>query len=539
MGHPPPPRNPAPVPPMLSALLLSVFASFPDEPPPAIPDELLTVAEASEFRATATSAEVRALLERIDARSEVMQLDELGRTSEDQSIPLVILADPPVSSAAEARATGKLVVLAFGNIHAGEVCGKEALLMLIREIALAEKHPLLEHLVLLVVPNYNADGNDKMDPNNRRGQHGPERGMGERANGQGLDLNRDWTKLEAPETRAFVALLNEWDPHLVIDTHTTNGSQHRYSLTYAAPQNPAGDGDSLEFVRDQLLPAVGERLLARTGYDTCFYGNFDRAHTRWSTYSADPRFGTNYHGLRGHLAILSEAYAYVSYEERVHATREFVREIFRYSIEHRETVEELHSRARLEAIAAGTAPQPNDLVGLRYRIAAFTRPVELKGYEWTVDEDGRRQRTDTPKTHRVVHLGRFEPTWSVRRPHAYVLEPGLEAIAEKLRQHGITVEAFTGEARVESYEIVALDEARRPFQGHRTRSFEVRAADETRSFPEGSLLVPGGQPLGTLAVHLLEPGGVDSLATWNFLDASLEVGAGYPIHRVNSSLDLP
>ena len=134
--------------------------------------------------------------------------------------------------------------------------------------------------------------------------------MGQRPNGQGLDLNRDHVKLESPEARGQVKFLNEWDPHVVIDTHTTNGSRHRYTLTYAAPLNPSGDEAPIAFIRDELLPAVSASLEQRTGYATFFYGNFDREMTRWQTYSPMPRFGGPYRGLRGTMSILSEAYAY-------------------------------------------------------------------------------------------------------------------------------------------------------------------------------------------------------------------------------------
>ena len=131
-------------------------------------------------------------------------------------------------------------MLAIGNIHAGEVCGKEALPMLAREILETPHHPLLKNLIIALAPIYNADGNERVSKQNRPGQNGPEEGMGQRANARGLDLNRDFIKLEAPETRALVRFFNTWKPHLFIDTHTTNGSHHRYTITYEGPKNPGG-----------------------------------------------------------------------------------------------------------------------------------------------------------------------------------------------------------------------------------------------------------------------------------------------------------
>ena len=520
---------------MLTELLLTALVSLQG----GTPDESLrTMAEASGFRATSTSAQVEELLARIAERSKVMHVGELARSTKGKALPFVVLADPPVRTAEEARASGKPIVFAFGNIHAGEVCGKEALLMLVRELATTPDHPLLDELVLLVAPNYNPDGNDEMDPNNRRGQVGPEEGMGQRANGQGLDLNRDWIKLDAPETRGFVRVLNEWDPHVVIDTHTTNGSEHRYTFTFAAPQNPSGFAPSIEFVRDELLPTVSARVLESSGYDSISYGNFNRDQTVWSTYSANPRHGCPYRGLRGRMSILSEAYAYATYEDRVLATRAFVRAILEYVVERKTKVLELHELARTETVAAGEHPQPDDLVGLRHRMAAFPQPLTLHGWEYETGEDGRRRRTDLAQDYTVVHLGRFEPTVSVRRPYAYVLEPGLDAVVEKLRQHGVVVEPFSGEVRVESYRITTLKRARRAYQGHRTLNLDVEASDAELTLPEGSTLVRLAQPLGNLIVYLLEPRSTDGLAAWNFLDDRIEEGGVFPIHRIRRAGDL-
>ena len=234
------------------------------------------------------------------------------------------MADPPVKTAAEAARSGKLVCLVIGNIHAGEVCGKEALPMLLRDTFAGPHPPLLKDIILAVAPIYNADGNERVSKTNRPGQVGPEEGMGQRANARGLDLNRDFIKLEAPETRGLVKFLNEWNPHLFIDTHTTNGSYHRYTITYDGPKNPAGDPKVIAYMRQTFFPEVTRAFEKRTGLKAFYYGNFDREHTKWTTYPAEPRYGTTYAGLRNRLSVLSEAYAYAPYKTRVLATRDFV-----------------------------------------------------------------------------------------------------------------------------------------------------------------------------------------------------------------------
>ncbi|MFN5625281.1 MAG: M14 family zinc carboxypeptidase [Planctomyces sp.] len=207
--------------------------------------DLPTVAEASGYQATSTSEEVLIFLRACDERSEHVRMFEFGRTEQGRLMSGLVIADPPVADPGQLSSLGqgRLVVMLLGNIHSGECDGKEALLMLARELALTPDHPWLQRAVIVVVPNYNADGNEQMSVDTRPGQVGPVRGMGRRETSRGFDLNRDFVKLETAEGRALVRLIDQWNPHLFIDCHTTNGSVHRYPLTYDIPHNPAVAGE--------------------------------------------------------------------------------------------------------------------------------------------------------------------------------------------------------------------------------------------------------------------------------------------------------
>lgn len=526
---------------MFTNLLFATLALLPSTKDPGSPSPdpiLLTAAEKSDYRSTSRHQEVLDLMDRLAKRSPLARRASMGSTTEGRAIPLLILADPPVRTAAEAleaRAAGKLILFAFGNIHAGEVCGKEALLMLARELVTdperVDHRLLLERAVLVLAPIYNADGNEDVREDHRPGQVGPAEGMGRRTNAQGLDLNRDHMKLESPEARAHARLLTEWDPDLVIDTHTTNGSTHDYLVTYAAPQNPAAHPAPLEFVRDLMLPEVTRRLEQRTGYRTFFYGNFDRARTMWATYSSQPRFGCPYRGLRNHLAVLSEAYAYATFKDRVLGTLEFVRECLLFSVGHIDRIRQLREQAMADTIALGRTG--GDRVGLRHTHAPLEGSVRIAS---TLGSSRRGQPADQPRIpveYVVRHYGRFEPTEFVRRPRAYLLPAELAAVVDNLIAHGIEVERLDQplEQEFEVYQVTAIERAKREFQGHKEVTLEVSSRNERRRLEPGWQRVSLAQPLGTLALYLLEPRSDDGLANWNLLDPWLEVGADYPILR--------
>jgi len=498
-------------------------------------DELLTVGERSGFKATATYDEVVELMDRIGQRSPLAHRFEIGKTHEGRSIPAMVIANPPVTTpdeAAEQARRGKTIVLLFGNIHAGEVCGKEALLMLARELTDGETHELLKDVVVLLVPIYNADGNERFSRDNRPGQVGPEQGMGQRPNAMGLDLNRDFVKMEAPETRALIRMVNRWDPSIIVDTHTTNGSLHRYVLTYAGPKVPAGDQELAGYVRDTMLPRITEDLEER-GVDTFFYGNFDRQHENWRSFPNEARFGTSYFGLTNRIGILSEAYAYATYEERVRATLAFCKGILEDAAANGKEIRDVLRDARQATVRAGEKAE--DDVPIRTRPAPADEKVTVAGWEER-RENNRRVSTGKAKDYEVVIWDRFETEESVTRPYAYIYPSEMVWLTELLQRHGLEVHELREdlELDVQTYAIDEVSKAERSFQGHNLATVEVTGSQTSRWFEAGAVVVRTAQDLGNLAVYLLEPECEDGLTTWNYFDDQLAVGSEFPVVRVNT-----
>ncbi|HEX3927208.1 MAG TPA: M14 family zinc carboxypeptidase [Gemmatimonadales bacterium] len=315
----------------------------------------LTIPERTHGMRTSTHAEVLAFIDSLQHHGANITVGTLGESPQGKKLPYVILARPMVTTPAAAHATGKPIFYVEGNIHAGEVEGKEAVQALMRDLTTGYLKPLLDSVIVLFVPIYNADGNDAMGPNdiNRGEQEGPAI-EGLRANGQGYDLNRDYTKQDAPETRASLAFITKWDPDLYMDLHTTDGSYHGYALTWSPGLNP-NHNPTNDWVQDTVLEQVRQRLIIRDHIQTYPYGNFGGGNgttgdpTGWSTYESLPRYGSNLQGMM-RVSVLSEAMSHDNFMQRITSTYDFVLEVMRYLNEHK-----LEMRHR-EALTAARRP---------------------------------------------------------------------------------------------------------------------------------------------------------------------------------------
>src|SRR5262245_57905717 len=299
----------------------------------------------------------------------------MGKRGLGQDMPVAVVSQHTTPEVA--AASGLPIVLVLANIHAGEVEGKEACLMIARDATLGALGPLVSRCVLLLVPDYNPDGNDRIDVRHRaldmsrlEGQVGPEGGVGTRTTGAGWNLNRDYTKQDAVESRNLSTLLAAWRPHVVLDCHTTDGSIHGYELTYDTSRNLAScpKGPAV-FVRDTLLPEVTAGLRSRTGFRTWFYGNFrdNLDPTKgWDSYPPLARYGSHFRGLLGSMDVLLEAYSYVDFKTRCDVMREILVEIVDRVGARATDVTWIVGQATADTVARGADPAPGDLVGVDY-----------------------------------------------------------------------------------------------------------------------------------------------------------------------------
>jgi hypothetical protein len=508
--------------------------------------DLKSRAELTNFEETSRYDDVINFINELQKRSPLLRVENFGETVEKRKMPLMIFSDSGISTPAEAKAAGKPIIFIMANIHAGEVEGKEACFNLSNRILFGDLKPLLTKMTILIAPIYNADGNEKVDVNNRTAQYGPIGGVGVRENSNKLDLNRDYMKLDSPEAQALVNIFNRWDPHLTVDLHTTNGSYHAYHLTYSQALNPNTDQRILDFSREKMMATIAKNLLKNHKFRSYYYGNFPGfsnqpkpgEKTQWEAFTHQPRIGQNYGGIRNRFTILSEAYSYLPLKRRIEVTERFVEEIFKFFAANGTQMAQLTKSADDETVRKFYGNEAVDF-GVAFKMVPLPKPVEIlvgaveKVKNPRNGKDMTAMIEDKITPIKMEDFGNFASTKTVKAPRAYLFKPDPKVV-EKLRQHGITVEELTSElsVNVDSFKVETVTKAQRPNQGHNEMKMTGKFSSEKVTFPVGTILVRTAQPLGRLVFYLLEPESDDGLVNWNFFDSYLEAGKTFPVYKL-------
>jgi len=496
--------------------------------------DLKTRAERSNFTETSRYDDVVAFLDAVDRVSTLVSVTSFGYSFEGRSLPLAVVGRLADASPAAVRASGRLRVYIQANIHAGEVEGKEAALALVRDIARGAHATWLDSMVLLVSPIYNADGNERVSLTSRGLQHGPIGGLGTRPNAQGLNINRDNIKLDTPEARSMVRLLNDYDPQVMIDLHTTNGSRHAYHLTYETPNNPTADPAIAQQARE-WMGEVTRRIKTKDGWDFRSYGNVSgQAPDRvWRTVEDLPRYTHNYWGMRNGFGILSETYSYLPFADRVASNRRFLEELLGYAHANAKRLMDVTAAARQRSVVG-------QQVSLRSRPSRAPQTVEILMGD--VEEDvnpfsGRvmHKRIDVRKPERMWEEVTFEATETERVPTAYYVPAEEKVAIERLRAHGITLERQTQAVTLplEEFQIATTEVTPQAFENHQERTVTGKYMPVERTIATGVYRVPMTQPLARLAFYLLEPRSNDGLLTWNVFDETIKKSQ-YPVLRTRN-----
>lgn len=535
----------------------------------------LTRPERTDYAETSRYDEVIAYMKQMAAVNPNIHLTTYGYTTEGRPLPLAVIGAPG-ASAAQVLATNKTRVYIQGNIHAGEVEGKEALLWLLRSIAKGERNAWLKSTVLLINPIYNADGNERVSVSNRGSQAGPVGGMGTRENAQGLDLNRDGTKMETAEARSMASLLTRYQPHVAMDLHTTDGSSTSgFNMTYETSLNPNNAKAQMSLLRDVLLPEITKNVKAKHGSDWFYYGGVsgtgEQRAWRSDAELAKPRYTSTYYGVRNILGLLTETYSYASFKTRITETYWFLEESLAYVASHGETVRDVVAKANAESIIGQQLAVRQQLVkapALQKIVFAPTISVRnpyVADRPYRLRPDGLGNTNVTSEM--LPFYGTTEPTETTLAPRVWVVPmaasaatpapapaPGgfgggrggaagtptqrmMATVIDRLEAHGIRYslttadQAFTGDR----FKIATNTLETREYQGtHKARTLTGAWEATEQTLPAGSLVIPMDQPLARLAFILMDPRSDDGFMWWNLLDAVLgqsPAPAYYPVLR--------
>ena len=477
-------------------------------------DPWITPVERSDFVATPTYAETRAWLDRLVAASPMLSIESFGRTAQGRDLYFV---------RASKGGRDKPVLLVQAGIHSGEIDGKDAGLMLLRDIALRGKDRLLDKADLVFVPIFNADGHERASVYSRPNQRGP-RVQGWRTTAQNLNLNRDYLKADSPEMRAMIGLIRRFDPALYLDLHVTDGTDYQYDITYAFPgwRGHYAKSEAIGRWLDRRLRPRVDAALARNGHIPGLYVSAVDNRNPDKGISQDPdtpRFSTGYGDIRRLPTVLVETHSLKPYRQRVLGTYVLVEEALKQVGDDRVAL-----RA---AIASDRKERPKEMV---VRWKPLSKPL------YTIDFLGvahERYKSAASGRDEIRWLGRpirqrmpvigQAPDQTVTLPAAWWVPVSEPEVIERLKLHGIEFQTLDQPTVVE-LDMVRLVEPKlgQASEGHVPLTARFVHAPRRETFPAGSVRVPSDQPLGLLAAAMLEPESADSLLAWNYFPEILQ-----------------
>ena len=550
--------------------------------------QIRTACEESGLEKYCNHAEMMQFLHKIQSGSNEMLLSTYGKSNQGRELVYAVFSRPMVTNPWEAMTSGKPIVMLDANVHGGERTLRESCLILIRELATkgTEMNKLLDKLVVIMAPCLNPDGTEKAT----------------RTNANGVDINRDYIKLDEPETRHYVRdMLQRWHPHLQVGGH--NGGPYPYNQCYLATSNAAADPELALICDKEIFPLVNKNMEAG-GYKSFYYGRGREAGFTVGKYS--PRIFRNYGGLSNYVSIVFETGGGQATEAGIKSGVIAYKSILEYCSTNPKKLMGVVEKARRKTIEMGQKAQGQIAVQMKYvaedykvsylaaerirnnRSARRSDPNSLRARwsglseeekasyrrEWRQGRSSqradsnsierstatrRRSRRD-PNDSRSNRRRRYGAIREINdaniikkpiatktrpRPYAYVLEAKAQKVIDLLKRHNITVEVLQKDISldIEAYVLKGIEHKRQHNHPKSTVvAVEEKAVRKTKKFPKGTYIVRTGQVMGRIITHMLEPETDDNVIVWNTMDDLLpEPGSNslIPIYRITSPIKLP
>jgi hypothetical protein len=497
----------------------------------ASPPDLVTTGEKSDWNETAPYAECVEIARRLEKASRFVKVVDIGTTPEGRTMIGMIVSKDRAFTPEAAAKTNKTIVMIQSSIHAGEIEGKDTVLMLVRDITVGKRFAgWLDQTIFVIIPVFNVDGHENFSPYHRPSQNGP-KSTGLRATAQRVNLNRDYVKGDTPEMRAWLRVFNTWNPDFLIDNHVTDGSDMQYDVTWDMARNqdiaePAG-----AWVREKFVPELNKRMEA-DGHLVAPYGALRGAGQKREFFMEvfSPRYSHLYSAAQNRPSLLVETHSLKAAKTRAWANYDIMRHsidtILLDSAGLRKAVRDADANMMARAGDRGAAP-----VYLAGKVSADGRPLvyhALKNAPFTSEITGakvNRYTGEKDDLDTVIH-DRIDTTAEAQMPLGYIIPAAWKDMADALALHGVEIQKISKplEQEFETYRFSNVKYAATSFEGRVMVNFDARLVKERVAIPAQSYWVSLKQRRARLIFSMLEPAGPDSLAKWGFCDAVFEGG---------------
>lgn len=522
------------------------------------PSEWLTPAEKSDYRTTPTYEETMQYLRRVaQAATGQVRIEPFGVTGEGRELDIVIASKDGVFDPTMLHAARRPILLVQNSIHAGEMDGKDSCLALLRDMVITKTQAkLLDRAVFIFIPIYNADGHERRSKYNRINQNGPEE-MGWRGNGTNLNLNRDYLKADAPETRDFMKMFHEWLPDYFVDDHVTDGADYQYDVTFTIDDGPNVYGPTARWIDQTVTPGL-EKFVDATGHlasPTYITLVADSDPAQGLGFNDDPpRFSTGYMILENRPGMLVELHMLKDYKTRVTGNYEILRGLLELMNRDADKLIDLNAAADQDAERLGAHPLGDVQFPLALGWGGQTTPFLFHGYRYT------RQLSEVSGTIWIKYSHEpwnvslpfqtgYKVTASTVPPAAYIIPRQWTHVIDVLDAHQVQMQKTTASwtGQVETYHCSGMEWQEPPFEGRHPifagegndgkpgKFGQCTLVTETVTYPEGSVVVPLNQRLSKVAIQWLEPEAPDSAMRWDFFDPIFEqkeYGEAYVLEKL-------
>lgn len=487
-----------------------------------------TVFEKSGYLSTSNYAATVDFFQKLEDESDYARLINIGISPQGRNLKCLIVSKDKIFEPSKAKSLGKSIILINNGIHSGEIEGKDASMIMLREMLITkEKESLLDNVVLLVIPVFNLDGHERSSPFNRINQNGPTE-MGWRTTAQNLNLNRDFTKADAPEMKSFLKLYSEWLPDIFIDNHTTDGADYQYTITYGISKHIDIPPLTRKLVRSEIIPKI-EKDVSEKGFLISPFvgfinGDYNKGIREWV---AGPRFSNGYGSVQNRIGLLIETHMLKPYKERVFSTKALLESVIEYCNENNFKVRETLDKA--DEYSINKYSNGNSAFPINYGLSDDYIKYNYKGYKKVFQESfiaGKEiVKYSKEKTeNRVPYYYNAKVTDSVFLPLAYIIPREWKNLIDIMELHGIRYDIIKEKKSVIVERIKFKDEsfAKRPYEGRFIPKFNYDIQIDTVSANPGDYIIPTNQRSIRLIAHLLEPKSADSFIKWGFMNIIFE-----------------